>query len=192
MAQRKRAAGAGNSQRDRLLRRPRPSLPFPIQVDDPAEARRRLAEVRRLARQAMLRHEEDTDEYRAAAAELAKAEAAVDACYEVVTLTAMPPAAYELAKTEHPPTAEQIAEAQRREQLPPDCNEDTFPPFVLAAGCNNGMTVEDWEAFLTEHCSDGEATELRVVILGLNERPRMAESAVLPKGWTTTLSSPLS
>jgi hypothetical protein len=188
MAAKRNGSKAGSRQRDRLLARPRPSFPFPIRVADPAEARQQLQQVEQETRQAVLRHDKGTPEYEAAKQRLVDAKAEVDACYETVILTAMPPAAYEQLKAEHPPTAGQVTQAGQDGDPPPDANVDTFVPAVLAAGCDNGMTAVDWAAFLAERCSDGERQELRVCALAINERPRFAEPLVLPKGWTPTLS----
>jgi hypothetical protein len=187
MAQRKKSAGAGRSQRERLLSRPRPSLPYPIRVVDPTEARQRLAEVQQLARQALLRHDKGSPEYRAAQERVVEAEAVVDACYATVMITALHPAVYEALKAEHPPKSEPEGDGD-----PADVDVDTFVPAVLAAGTDAGMSAEDWAAFLAEHCSDGERQELRVLVLGLNERARFVDSVVLPKGLTGMPSWPLS
>lgn len=180
---------AGSRQRDRLLARPRPSFPYPVRVDDPAEARQKLQKVQQETRQAKLRHDKGSEEYEAAEQRLADAQAEVDACYETVAITAMHPAEYEQLKADHPPTEAQLAEGG---DPPPDVNVDTFVPAVLAAGCDNGMTAEDWATFLGGRCSDGERQELRTVALAINERPRFAEPMVLPKGSTTIPSLPWS
>jgi hypothetical protein len=171
------------SQRDRLLARPLPSLPYPILVVDPSEARAAV-EAHRSARQALLRAEEGTPAYVVAEAGLAEAQAAADACYETVTLTALPPADYEQLKSEHPPTAAQVAAAEAEQVRPPDADPDTFVPSLLAASAGSDMTAEHWSTFLAEHCSDGERQELRVAVLGLNERARWADP-MLPKGSIT-------
>jgi hypothetical protein len=189
MTAKRKAAGAGRSQRERLLGRPRPSLPYPILVADMDGPRQELDKVLRTARQAMIRADEGTPEHAAAVASIEAAQAAVDACYETVTLRALPPAGYEQLKADHPPTAGQVAEAEKLGIPPPDANVDTLVPEALAAGCDNGMTVEDWATFLAEHCGHGERQELRTVVLGLNEATRFAESTVLPKGSTGIRSS---
>lgn len=189
MAARRNGSKAGSRQRDRLMARPRPSISYPMRVADPAQARLQLEKVQQQVRQVVLRHDKDTPEYAAAQQRLADAQAEVDACYETVVLTAMHPAAYEQLKAEHPPTAEQLAQAQTDGDPPPDVDVATFVPAVLAAGCDNGMSAEDWAAFLAENCAEGERQELRAVALAVNERPRLAEQMVLPKGSTMTLSS---
>jgi hypothetical protein len=192
MPAKRKSAAAGRSPRERLLGRPRPSLPYPILVVDPTAARAELQQVERRVRQDMLRHGEGSDAYQAAAADLAAAQAAVDACYERVVLTAMEPAAYEQLKADHPPTAEQQAAAKAAGELPLDCDTASFVPAVLAASGEPQMPAEDWTELLERRMSDGERQELRVVVLGLNERSRFAEPVVLPKGSTTTPSFRLS
>jgi len=184
MVARKKTAGADRSRRDRLLARPRPSLPYPIRVRDPARARQELQRVEQEARQVLIRDGRDSDAYRAEQVKVDAARAVVDGCYETVTVTALNPADYEALKGQHPPT-----EAQQAEPDPADVNVDSFVPAVLAAGSDAGMSVDDWAAFLAENCSDGERQELRVLVLGLNERSRFADAVVLPKGWTGMLSS---
>jgi hypothetical protein len=175
------------SQRDRLLARPLPSLSYPILVVEPDEARAAV-EAHRAARQALLRAEEGTPAYVAAEAGLAEAQAAADACYETVTLTALAPADYEALKSLHPPTATQVAAAEAEQLRPPDADPDTFVPALLAASAaGSDMTAEHWSTFLAEHCSDGERQELRVAVLGLNERARWADP-MLPKGSITMRS----
>jgi hypothetical protein len=188
MPAKRKTAAAGRSPRERLLGRPRPSLPYPILVDDPSDARRNLERVERTARQVMLRHDEGTKAHKAARAELDAAQQAVDGCYQWVILQAMPPAEYEQLKAEHPPTEAQLGAAKQAGELPPDCDTAAFVPEVLAASTDVGMSAQDWAALLDQNMSDGERQELRVVVLGLNERSRFAEPVVLPKGSTMTPS----
>jgi hypothetical protein len=186
------AAAAARSPRERLLGRPRPSLPYPILVDDPGEARRNLERVERGARQVMLRHDEGTKAHKAARVQLEAAQQAVDDCYQRVILQAMPPADYEQLKADNPPTEAQLKAAKDASELPPDCDTTAFVPEVLAASTDMDMSAQDWAELLDRHMSDGERQELRVVVLGLNERARFAEPVVLPKGSTMTPSWRLS
>jgi hypothetical protein len=183
MATRKRKTGA-TGRRARLLGRSLPSVPYPILVDDPTDAQRELERVHARTRQLMLRHDPGSAEYRAAEVELSRAQAAVDACYETVHIRALAPARYEALKAQHPPTTDQLAE-----QPPPDVDVNLFVPAVLAEAVEGDMTADDWADLLDHRMSDGERQEIRVIVLGINERARFAEPVVLPKGSTVIHSS---
>lgn len=195
----KRTRAAAPSQRDRLLGRPRPSLPYRLLVDpDGAEkARAELARVQAQTRQVLLKHAEGTPAYRTAQQRRADAEAAVEACYEVLVLRALPPARVAELEAEHPPTGQQMEQAkaereqarQREEELPGWPNyADTFWPALLAESVDGHMTAEDWTTFLAEHVSGGEAAGLRRALLSVNTAERAADPLVLPKDWTRTIS----
>lgn len=193
------AAAPRQSQRERLLGRPRPSLPYRLLVDpDGAEkARAELAKVQEQTRQVLLKQAEGSPAYRAAKKRRADAEALVDACYETVRLHALPPARFAELEAEHPPTAEQMERTkvereqakQRAEELPGWPNyAESFWPAALAESADNGMSVDDWSAFLAEHVSGGESAGLRSALLNVNAVERAADPLVLPKGWTPTIS----
>jgi multidrug efflux pump subunit AcrA (membrane-fusion protein) len=196
-------------QRGRLLSRPRPSVGYPVQVVDRetlTAAQADLAAAQAEQRQVVLAAKPKTSAARRLADKrLAAAQAAADACYEVITLTALPTSGEITAETlaaAHPPTDEQMAaarknrdEAARRgEPLPPwpSWNEDTFRPALLAACSDNGMSEEDWRVFLAERMSAGEVRGLWLACLAVNERERVADPLVIPKGSTAMLSSLLS
>jgi hypothetical protein len=196
-----RAAADGQpSQRDRLLGRPRPSLPHRILVDPDgaAAARDHLAVVQRRARQVLLKADDESPEAAQARAELADAEAAVEACYETIVLHALPPARLAELEAEHPPTPEQMVaaqaerqEAHKRGELLPEwpAYADAFWPAVLAeSAVDADMTVQDWSEFLAERVSAGERAGLRVAVLNVNRLERVADPLVLPKGLTPTVS----
>lgn len=196
----KRTRAAAPSQRDRLLGRPRPSLPYRLLVDpDGAEAARaELARVQAQTRQVLLKQPEGSAAYRTAQKRRADAEAAADACYETIVLRALPPARLEQLEVEHPPTpeqrarvAEQRARAKENGEPEPDWpswNDETYWPALLAECADNGMAAEDWATFLAEHVSTGEANGLKQAVLAVNRLERAADPLVLPKGWTPTIS----
>lgn len=198
------AAALQQSQRERLLGRPRPSLPHRILMDhdqvDPARAE--LAKVQREARQVQVRANATAAQKAAAQSRVVDAEATVEACYETIVLRALPPRRVEQLETEHPPTEQQMAKVrsdreraqQRGEELPewPQYNEDTFWPALLAESADGDMTVEDWSGFLAEHVSSGELVGLRMAALQVQHAERSADPVVLPKGLMQTLSSRLS
>jgi hypothetical protein len=195
----KTAAVAQQSQRDRLLGRPRPSLPYPLLVDpDRVEtARAELARVQQRVRQVVLKEEPGNARYRRAEKSIRDAEAVVDGCYETLILRALPTrgeVTTERLIAAHPPTDAQMAAAKlerekaktRGEDLPPwpDWDDDTLRPALLAACAEGGMSEQDWTEFLAGHVSDGEARALWLACLAVNERERVADPLVLPKGWT--------
>jgi hypothetical protein len=190
---------AEQSQRDRLLGRPRPSLPYRILVDpDGAErARAQLATVQVETRPVLLKAKEGTSAYRAAKKRRADAEAAVDDCYETIVLRALRPARFAEMEAEHPPTVEQMDQVkaereqarQRGEELPGWPNyAEPFWPALLAESVHGDMTADDWATFLANHVSGGEVAGLRTALLNVNHMERAADPLVLPKGWTPTIS----
>lgn len=193
------AAAGGQPLRDRLLSRPRPSLPYTLLVDPPAaaQARAKLAAAQAEARQAMLQHGESSPAHRRAAKRVADAEAAVEACYATITLTALPtggPVTMETLAAAHPPTQQQIEAArearaqaaQRGQDQPPwpEWDEDAFIPAVLAECSDAGMSADEWREFLASHVSDGERRGLWRTVLAVNALERVADPLVLPKGST--------
>lgn len=199
MTARKPAAASEQSQRERLLGRPRPSLPYRLLVDPEGleTANAELERARNQSRQTSRRSDSTEAQRRKAEKAAEKAQQAVDGCYETVTLRALPTAGdvtTEKLIAAHPPTQEQMARAkaeresaqQQGRDLPslPDWNDDTFPSALLAACAETEMTEDDWREFLAEHVSDGEARGLWMAALAVNERERVADPLVLPKGWT--------
>lgn len=198
-----------SDQRQRLLSRPRPSIGYPIQVVDQqtlTAAQVELGEAQAALRQVVLAAKPKTSAARRKADQrVAAAQAALDLCYETITLVALPTAGEVTAETlaaAHPPTEAQMAKARQERQEaqqrgePPDpwpaWNEDTFRPALLAACCTNGMTQDDWRQFLSEHVSMGEANGIWLACLAINQRERVADPLVIPKGSTRMLSSLLS
>lgn len=196
----RKAAAPKQSQRDRLLGRPRPSLPYRILVapDEVEQARQALAKAQEDARQVRLKAGRDSPAGKRAAKPVADAEAVVDACYETIVLRALPPERVEALDAEHPPTAEQMErvkaereQAAKRGEQPPDWpswNDATYWPALLAECADGDMAVDDWVSFLAEHVSTGEAAGIKQAVLAVNRLERVADPLVLPKGWTPTLS----
>ncbi len=196
-------------QRARLLARPRPSIAYPLLVVDEQTLAAAKAEVG--AAQSELRQIVLSGRPKTAAARrrtekrLSDAQSTLDGCYELVVLTALPTSGEVTAETlaaAHPPTDEQMARVrqqrqeavQRGEPQPPwpGWNEDTFRPALLTACSSNGMSEQDWAVFLAERVSAGEARGLWVACLAVNERERVADPLVIPKGSMAMLSSRLS
>ena len=197
------AAASQQSQRERLLRRPRPSISYRLVVDPDrlAKAREELDRVKARTRQTLLRAAEGSAEYRRARRQLDAAQAEVDSCYETIVLRALPTAGevtVEKLKAAHPPTPEQLERAKaerdaaRRRGEPeppwPEWNEDTFPAALLAACAESDMTEDDWRAFLGSNVSAGEYSGLWQAVLAVNALERVADPLVLPKDWMGMLS----
>ncbi|MEU8264482.1 hypothetical protein AB0C02_28150 [Micromonospora sp. NPDC048999] len=185
------------SQRDRLLGRSRPSLPYPLLVDPDgaARARERLERAQVVARQARLTGR-DQD---AAEAELVAAGEELAGCYETIVLRALPmrgEVTVEKLIAAHPPTQKQMAqaktdrdEAQQRGEKPPDWpswDDDTYRPALLAATAESDMTADDWTDMLAERMSTGEVAGLWAACLAINSSARATDAVVLPKGWIRT------
>jgi multidrug efflux pump subunit AcrA (membrane-fusion protein) len=197
------AAASQQSQRERLLRRPRPSISYRLVVDPDrlAKAREELDRVKARTRQTLLRAAEGSAEYRRARRQLDAAQAEVDSCYETIVLRALPTAGevtVEKLKAAHPPTPEQLERAKaerdaaRRRGEPeppwPEWNEDTFPAALLAACAESDMTEDDWRTFLGSNVSTGEYSGLWQAVLAVNALERVADPLVLPKDWMGMLS----
>lgn len=194
------------SLRERLLTRQRPSLAYPVLVDHDgaAAAQARLAEGQAQLRQLILSGAKSTAAaYKRVTAELADAQAALQACYETIVLRALPTdgdVTVERMITACPPTAAQMAEVRqardtaklRGEEPPawPQWDDDRLQPALLEACADGGMTSEDWAAFLAGNVSQGERQGLWKACLAVNSLERVADAVVLPKGWTRTNSSP--
>lgn len=192
------------STRGRLLARQRPTLSYPLLVD---HAGAHAAQVRLNDGQAQLRQlilsgaKTSSAEYKRVVAELAQAQAQLQACYELITLQALPTdgdVTVEKLIAAHPPSAAQLAEArkerdvakQRGDELPnwPQWDADTFQPALLEACTAADMSAADWTTFLTTNLSQGERIGLWKAALAVNSLERVADAVVLPKGWTPTNS----
>src|SRR5690606_38237704 len=185
------------------MRRRLPSASHRLLVDhDQAEAaREKLAKARAEARAA---RRQGADETRLSKLDKAAeaAEAALEACYETLRLTAVPPGVLEELAAGHPPTADQMAKAkqerdrakQRGEPLPdwPEFNEDTYWPALLARCIEGDMTAEDWREMPAGRLSAGEVRALKNALVDINYEERSADPLVLPKGLTQIISSRLS
>lgn len=173
------------SQRDRLMGRELPSVAHAIAVKDPTAAIRSCNRAERV-----LLHAErsgDAEAIKRTKAALGRAQRKVDACYEVLTVRALLPGAYEALIADHPPTPEQVAAAPAPHEAP-QWNRETFRAALLAACVDNDMTEDDWNTWLTEHASRGEGQRLFVAALAVNENERLPESVMLPKGSLRTRS----
>lgn len=150
------------------------------------KANQRLAETRERLRHATLRFDkakpDRVKEKQNAAAAVKRAEAAFEACWEKIRLTAMRPDEFEELKAAHPPTAEQLKDDA-------EFNRDTLRPALLEACAAGGLTARQWETRLADEFSAGERQEIFATALAINEGSRVVESVVLPKGSIGTKGS---
>jgi hypothetical protein len=142
--------------KDRLADRPRPSTTYSLRIDDDEIPRAELIAARAAG-----------DESRIVAAQ-----EAVEACYEQVTITALPPADMEALLAEHP--APENANVQKI------FNPATFVPALLAACMDSDVTEEDWAVYVTTGAMTiGEVGALFDAVWSLNYR---APDPSVPKG----------
>jgi hypothetical protein len=112
--------------KDRLATRQRPSTTYKLRIDDDAAARTDLAAVT------------------AAGADVEEAQAQLDACYEQLIITALPPVEMEALLAAHPAT-----DAQRAKDKTV-FNQDTFVSALLAACIDSDVTESDWQEYTTK------------------------------------------
>jgi hypothetical protein len=143
--------------KDRLATRKRPSTTYSLRIDSDDAARAELS-----AAQAA------DDEERIAAAR-----AAVEACYEQLTITALPPVELEALLAAHPPV-----EKDRGKKI---FDPRTFIPALFAACIKSDITTEEeWAEYTTTGAmTAGEVNELFDKAWEINYR---VPSADLPKG----------
>jgi hypothetical protein len=150
--------------KDRLAARKRPSTSYSLRVDDDTAARAELA-----AAQQYRSPTGSSDAGRVAAAQ-----AAVDACYEQLIITALPPVEMEALLAAHPAT-----DAQRAKDKAV-FNSDTFVAALLAACIDSDVTEADWHEYTTTgSMSTGETNALFAAAWEINYRD---PSPSIPKG----------
>lgn len=147
--------------KDRLAARTRPSTSYSLRIDSDDAARAEL-----IAAQAV------GDEKRAA-----KARKAIAACYEQITIVALPPGPkpnpqpddpmdLETLRAAHPPTDEQ--RAKNKDVL---FNPQTFVPALLAACVESDVTEAEWAEYVTSGAmSTGEVSALFNLAWEINYR----------------------
>lgn len=149
------------SLRDRLRARSRPTATFDLRVEDDTAARAELAAA----------VAEGGDPERVDAAQ-----DAVDACYETLQLTALPPADMEALIAAHPATDGSGGQ----------WDPATFVPALLASCVDSDVTEDEWGEYVSKGpMSVGEVRDLFDKAIAVNYRgpdPRV------PKGSTPTRS----
>lgn len=167
-----------------LAKRKRPSMPYSVQLTDPAEATAALQKAERMVRQAEIK--DDKAGLKKCRSAVTRAKQKLADCFKVFEIVALEPDEYEDLIDEHPPTPGQIEKAGKDPSEMPEWNADTFYPALLAACVDDDMTAEDWAEFLKRQMSRGERRQLQYALIAVNENRRMPESMMLPKGWLGT------
>ena len=144
------------SLRERLAGRARPTATYRLRIDDTTDAERELSEA-----QTSLLLASTEEEKGRARQDINTAQAALDACFEPIVMTAMPPREFEDLVDEHPARKDTDDEAW---------NTETFPRACFLACAPNEMSAEEWDAFLAERCSDGEQIALFTTAIDANLR----------------------
>lgn len=158
---------------DRLKARSLPTETYWLQVEDTAAPGRALAEAREALQMRILT---DADRYAVDAARqvVKDAEAALRACYEPITVTAMEPAAWEALVKEHPP---------RKDTDDDVWNVDTLPRAAFLACAPTEWSRQEWEEFLDHRLSPAERMGLLNTAVAVNAR---IPDPTVPKDWTMT------
>ena len=150
--------------RERLLARRRPTTIYQLAVEDDAAAVAELNAAKDALSTARFRTDEGAEQAAADAEQrLAEARAAVEACYEPVTLTALPPAEFEalVAKPEHAP----------RDGKDERWNAETFPRACFLACVDTGdLSADEWAEFVDGNLSQGEREALFLAAASVNAR----------------------
>ncbi|MFD8516602.1 hypothetical protein ACFV27_37360 [Streptomyces antimycoticus] len=154
---------------ERLRNRTRPTLTLRI-CDDQA-AKDALATAQYAERRIKETAEADPDSpeskkaVRTAAAEVKKAQAAVDEASIVLTFRALERTVLAELKKQHPATEEQAEDGY-------EFNPDTLGPALVAASSVDGLTEDDARLFL-ETWSDAEAEALLAAAFNVQAESRM-------------------
>lgn len=155
--------------RDRLLARTRPVLTLTI-CDDP-DVKQALTTARFVEQRAKAdadrAPEDETAQatHRAATAELADAQAALDAVSIPLRFQALDRKTYRALLADHRPTEDQAEEGY-------EFNLDTLAPVLIAASSLDGITEEDAQTFLDDWAKD-EAEALLNAAFGVQRETRM-------------------
>jgi hypothetical protein len=157
--------------RERLQGKKRPTLAYPVRIDDTSAAMQAVADA-----QGELLVSLGTEREKAAREALAAAREALKGCFEEIVLTAMAPGDFEALVDAHPPREGTDDEAWNVDALPRAAFLLCAPDVFDAAG---------WEGWLAEKCSEAEQVDLFNAAVAVNVR---TVSATLPKDWMETLS----
>lgn len=126
------------SLREVLSGKVRPRRTYRMALTDPEPAQQALADAQQEARLAVVRHGSESEQAGEAAAAVAAAQVAVDACWHQIVLYALPAPRFAALMREHPPTKEGRVRGD-------EWNPDTFQPALIAACAqDDDMTEQEW------------------------------------------------
>lgn len=151
--------------RERLAGRSRPTATYLLRIDDTTKAEEGLSEA-----QTALLLASAEEEKAQARQDIEAAQAVLEACFEPIVMTAMPPEEFEALVDEHPPREGTKDEAW---------NIATFPQACFLACAPDEMNAEEWAAFLADRCSDGE--QIAMFTTAIDANLRVPDPSV-PKG----------
>lgn len=167
-----------SSLRERLLARERPSHRVALQMQDPTAAIREAALAEDAWRTCHLMPDgpERETAVRKAKRELDKTARAVNACYEQVTVRALPPEDFEHLVAAHPPR--DVKELKAGEEPDEAWDGAKFPRALFLACVDGELSREEWEKFLDGQCSQAERDQLFFAAQVINVR---VPSVAIPK-----------
>lgn len=167
------AAPPAPAGQQRLLKRKLPQLVHHLRAVEPDQERaaRQAAEDarERLSIASMRIDERADDAITAAQAELDQANAELAACYEPVTIQALPPAVFEVLVAEHP----------KREGKEEAFNGETLLPELFLRCVRGELTREQWETEVIPQLANGELVAMQTKALEVNGR---YSDGLIPKG----------
>jgi hypothetical protein len=148
--------------RARLLARKRPTVDYQLAVVDELDAVAELAAAREAFEVAQLRVDDGAETAVVEAEKrVEQARKAVEACYEPVTFTALPPVEFEALVAAHP----------SREGKEEQWNGDTFPPACFLACVDTAeLSADEWAEFVQASVSQAERVALFAAAIGINAR----------------------
>lgn len=153
------------SLRDRLRQRQLPHTTVSLRVDFSPEADLAEQELRNALLELSVAQANGQDVTEVDTRVVA-AQAAVDRCFEQLTVNALPPADMEALVAAHPPTP-----AQRQQDPSVAWNETTFRPAILAACVQGDLTEDDWAELITKGVFTlGEVKALVNAVMVVNDR----------------------
>lgn len=170
------------SLKERLLARERPTATYPCRVAPVEETQDAEAALAAARKAALAVRVDDKTATRKAKKILAEAEARRDACYERITLRALPPAEFEALGDTYPDAPDDASDEVRRQ------HDEEYLHSVFLASVEGDLTDEEWAEFVQQHLSTGERNDLYNLAIAVNGRVRALDPAT-PKGSTGTRRS---
>jgi hypothetical protein len=132
-----------------------------VDPEEEAAARAAVAEAREALTATAYRHDEDAAAaIEQAEADLAAAQEKLAACYEPVTISAVPPAEFERLAADHP----------TREGKDEPYDMPALAEALFIAGVQGDLTTEQWREEVFPQLTNGERTGITTAALLVNSR----------------------